>query len=132
MKNTIKWVGIIVVVAIIGFLMISCDIENTGYQMEYYQITSTTYNNSPTGVSASEHLSYVKNATGTGGKNTYWSNKYDQLEKKILEVSGASSISSGLKESIQGNYETPIYSSPGYFNSQSGYWFFFIENNNNK
>ena len=132
MKNTIKIFGIIAFIALIGFSMIGCDMENTGFQLEWYKITSETYNNRPTGVSAGEQLSYVKNSTGTGSKNTFWSSNYNQLEEKLLEVSGALSISSELKAAIQGNYETTAYSSPGLWNIFSDYWFFYIENNNNK
>ena len=119
-------------VLVFGMVVVGCDEDNTGYQLEYYKITSSTYNNRPSGVTAEEHLSYVKRASGTGNKINYWTTSYDSLEKKILEVSGYYSISASFKTAIQEQYATVSYSGPGLWNPNSDYWFFYINNNNNK
>jgi hypothetical protein len=106
--------------------------DNTGYRMEYYEITSLAWENRPSDASPSEQLTYVKTRTGTGSKKTYWTSSFDNLLEKLKEVSGHLTISKDLEDSIKAQYITTAWSSPGLFNPTSGYWFFHIENNNNK
>ena len=129
-KNTFKILEIIAIVAIIGFSMTACDMENTGYLVEYYEITSSTYSALSSINTADEQLKYVKNATGASKKRNFWTTSFDAFKDKIYEISGAS-LTSDISSRIQGQYITALRTSPGLINWDKGYWFFYIQNNNN-
>jgi hypothetical protein len=119
----------VMLVTILVLSFIGCDMD-TGYQVEYYKITGSTYDSRPSDASDSAQLSYAKNANGSGGKNTFWVGTYDKLEEKLLEITGAYSITDELKNKIKSQYITTIWYQPGLF--QNDYWFFYIENNEYK
>jgi hypothetical protein len=128
MKKKLFFSAILVCLLVLNF--VGCDMENTGYQLEYYKITSSTYSNRPSDATNQEQLSYAKNAAGTGSKGTYWSSSFDGLKDKLLEITGALSVSNDIVSSINGQHITTVWYSPGLLSSKQDYWFFYIENNN--
>jgi uncharacterized lipoprotein YehR (DUF1307 family) len=129
MKNFSKLFGIIALVAVIVFSMAGCDM-NTGYQIEYYIITSSTYNNRPSDATHAEKLSYIKNSSGVGKKSTYQCSDEKGLRDFFTEKLGYLSDLDSVIQQINQQEVSTFWYSPGLFSISSDYWFFYIENRN--
>ena len=128
-KNRVFLLGILVMVLALGMTVVGCvDHDNTGFQVEYYEITSAILGNRPSGVTPEAHLSYVKRASGNNKKGDVWLSSYEAVEKKIREEGGISSISDASKTAILGQYTSVVYTNAIF----SPEMFFYIKNNYHK
>jgi uncharacterized lipoprotein YehR (DUF1307 family) len=130
MKNFSKLFGIIAFVAVIVFSMVGCNMEDTGYQVEYYIITSSTYNNRPSNATHAETLNYVKNSSGVGKKSTYWCSNEQGLRDFFTEKLGYISNLDSMIQQINQQEVSAWWHIPGLLSTSRDYWFFYIENRN--
>jgi len=127
-----KLIFLVMLVCLTALNFIGCDMENTGYQVETYVITYSTYSNRPSGVTDNEALSYVKDASGTVSKGNRWHSNIDGVKDYLTETLGNLSNLNEVVSWIESDYTTVIWFSPGLFSPTQDYYFFYVENNNNK
>lgn len=132
MKKFWKVFGITVFFWVIGMYFIGCDMNSTGYKVEYYSITYATYMKSETFSSNEEALEYVKKASGTGDRHTYWcGGKRAERLRSFFKDKGhfSDDFIDKIVQGIDENETFAVWSAPDLFVFDDCR-FFYIKNNN--
>ncbi|MBP3562336.1 MAG: hypothetical protein J6J67_07545 [Treponema sp.] len=127
MKKFTRFLGILAVIVGLGFSLSSCNMDITGYKVEYYVITPSIYNNRPSDVTPEEALDYVKNLTS--GKHTYWCGSENELREFFTEKIGYISNLDEVIDDINNNSTSVRWYKPGLLSTVDDYYFFYVKNN---
>ena len=127
MKKFTRFLGILAVIVGLGFSLSSCNMDTTGYKVEYYVITPSIYNNRPSNVTPEEALDYVKNLTS--GKHTYWCGSENGLRKFFTEKIEYISNLDEIIDYINSTSSSALWYKPGLLATVDEYYFFYVKNN---
>ncbi|MBQ1198247.1 MAG: hypothetical protein IIX47_06600 [Spirochaetaceae bacterium] len=128
MKKLSIRLGIIAIMMVLGFLLVGCNMDKSGFKVTWFLIDSEIYYNRPSGVTAEENLEYVD--TLCSQNNVYWTSSLDGVGEFLTEKCGNISNLDEIKEIIVSNESSSFYYKPGIVSSVQDYYFFYVKNNN--
>lgn len=129
MKKFTRFLGIIAVIVGLGFSLSSCNMDETGYKIQYYVITPSIYNNRPSGVTPEEALDYVKNSAQRGKRGSFWSKNENRVREFFTEKLGYISNLDEVIDDINNNSTSVRWYKPGLLSTVDDYYFFYVKNN---
>jgi hypothetical protein len=124
--------GLLILILFFGIIIYGCDVDDSGYKIQTYKITYSTYTNRPAGITDDKALSYVKNAYGTVSEGSVWHSRINGVKDLLTEKLGYLSNMNEVLGWIESDYTTVIWFSPGLLSTVQDNYFFYVENNNQK
>lgn len=112
MKPAIKLLGIIVIVAVIGFSITSCEnaLMSSSYMMELYTISASTYNYLHTGSHyVNEAVDYAKKQSGTVKINSGSGDSIDDVRTWLANYFYSSDINDFISKLEQSGEYAAIF-----------------------
>lgn len=128
MKKLCIRLGIIAIMMVLGFLLVGCNMDKSGYKVTWFLIDSDIYYNRPDYVTPEESLAYVENLTSQ--HSVYWTSSATGVGDFLTEKCGNISNLDDVIETITLNDSSAFYYAPGILSTVQDYYFFYIKNNN--